>query len=148
MALIQVNWRPDERQLRTFGAIGAVALTVLGGLATWRGSLLGIQLEVATAQRVAYALWGAGALAAVLAWMAPRSLLPIYVIATAISLPIGFVISYVVLGILFYLVLTPFGLVFRLLGRDPLERRFDKASRSYWVARSPVDDVSRYYRQY
>ena len=80
--------------------------------------------------------------------MAPRSLLPIYVIATAISLPIGFVISYVVLGVLFYLVLTPFGLVFRLLGRDPLERRFDKASRSYWVRRSPVDDVSRYYRQY
>jgi hypothetical protein len=70
------------------------------------------------------------------------------VIATAISLPIGFVVSYLVLGILFFLVLTPFGLVFRLLGRDPLERRFDKASRSYWVARSPVDDVSRYYRQY
>jgi hypothetical protein len=41
-------------------------------------------------------------------------------------------------GILFFCVLTPLGLLMRLAGRDPMQRRRDPATTSYWVARLPA----------
>jgi hypothetical protein len=42
-----------------------------------------------------------------------------------------------VLGLLFYLVITPFGLIRQLLVRDPLRLRTDPQATSYWVTREP-----------
>lgn len=47
------------------------------------------------------------------------------------------VVSPVALGILFYLVFMPIGLVMRIAGKDPLRLRFDPAAKSYWIPRSP-----------
>jgi len=41
------------------------------------------------------------------------------------------------LALLFFLVITPFGLARRLFVRDPLRRRIDKNRKSYWVERQP-----------
>lgn len=148
MSLIQVNWKPNERQLRTFGLICGVVGAVLGVLTLWRGSIFGIELEIARAREVSYFLFAGATICVVFALTKARAFWPLYVLATAISLPIGFVLSYAVLGVLFYLVVTPYGLIFRLIGRDALNRRFDRSARSYWVRRTPVTDMSRYYRQY
>jgi hypothetical protein len=43
----------------------------------------------------------------------------------------------IVTGLLFYLVFTPVGFLYRLLGRDPLRIKFDKATKSYWIERRP-----------
>lgn len=50
---------------------------------------------------------------------------------------LGRVIGLFALALLFYLVITPFGLARRLFVRDPLRRRIDKSSKSYWVERQP-----------
>lgn len=47
------------------------------------------------------------------------------------------IVNPAVMGMLFYLVLTPFGCAMRLLGKDPLRRRFDPSAGSYWIPRSP-----------
>jgi hypothetical protein len=47
------------------------------------------------------------------------------------------VVSPIVLGVLFFLVVAPTGLLMRVLGKDPLRLRLDRASRSYWIERSP-----------
>lgn len=47
------------------------------------------------------------------------------------------IVSPIALGILFYLVVTPTGLLMRLLGKDPLRLRFDPAADSYWIKRDP-----------
>jgi len=52
------------------------------------------------------------------------------------------------LAIVLYLVFTPVGLLLRLLGRDPLERGFDRAAPSYWTARRRADTMDRYFRQF
>jgi intracellular septation protein A len=148
MSLIQVNWNPNEKQLRTFGLVCAVVCVVLGALTLWRGSIAGIELQPASARQLSYALWAVAVVSSGLAWTMPKALLRPYQAATAISLPIGFVVSYVVLGVLFYLVLTPIGLVFRLMGRDLLTRSFDRSASSYWVRRAPVTDINSYYRQF
>jgi len=148
MSLIQVNWKPNEGQLRTFGLICGLIGAVLGVSTLWRGSIFGIELEIARAREVSYLLLAGATVCVVFALTKARAFWPLYVLATAISLPIGFVLSYAVLGVLFYLVVTPYGLIFRLIGRDALTRRFDRSARSYWVRRTPVTDMNRYYRQY
>ena len=47
------------------------------------------------------------------------------------------IVSPVVLAVLFYAVVTPTGLVMRLLGKDPLRLRFDRQAESYWIRRTP-----------
>ncbi|MEW6055378.1 MAG: SxtJ family membrane protein [Bdellovibrionota bacterium] len=39
----------------------------------------------------------------------------------------------IVMGVLFYVLVTPVALVLRVLGKDPLKRSFDKQAKSYWV---------------
>lgn len=47
------------------------------------------------------------------------------------------VVNPIVLGVIFYVVLTPMGVLMRLRGRDPMQRRLDPQSTSYWVHRKP-----------
>ena len=47
------------------------------------------------------------------------------------------VVSPVVLGAVFFAVLTPIGVVQRLAGRDLMQRKRDKSIRSYWIPRVP-----------
>ena len=47
----------------------------------------------------------------------------------------GFFVSRVILFVLFYVVLTPMGLIARLLGKDILDQKIDKSKKSYWQDR-------------
>ena len=49
------------------------------------------------------------------------------------SWPMGWVFSHVLLGVTYYLVITPIGLILRLLGKDPMRRRFDREAKTYWI---------------
>ncbi len=47
------------------------------------------------------------------------------------------VVSPIVLGALFFVVITPFGLARQIFGKDPMQRRFDKDAQTYWIDREP-----------
>jgi hypothetical protein len=51
-------------------------------------------------------------------------------------------VSPVILGAIFFLILTPVGLFTRLLGRDELRLRAHPGARSYWIDRKPVGPVA------
>ncbi len=53
------------------------------------------------------------------------------------GLVLGRIVSPVVIGILYYLVITPFGIVMRLAGKDPLRLRREPDAQSYWIKRDP-----------
>jgi len=72
----------------------------------------------------------------------------LYVGLTLLTFPIGFILSHVLLAIVFYLVITPVGLVMRLLGRDPLQRKFNREASTYWVDHAEPKSVEEYFRQY
>jgi hypothetical protein len=78
----------------------------------------------------------------------PKYLLPFYVVISAVSLPIGILVSFAILAVLYFGVFTPIALAFRLLGRDVLHRRFDASAKTYWTPRRPVEDVRCYFRQF
>jgi hypothetical protein len=148
MSLVAVNWKPDARQLRWFGLFCVLGF---GGLGTWiflRQHVFGFELSTVAATRTAYALWSLGTVCGLTGLVAPTALRPLYVVLTALALPIGFVVSHVLMALIYYGLITPIGLYFRLRGRDPLKRKLDPQATSYWDAREPVRDRARYFRQF
>jgi hypothetical protein len=148
MAFIEIDWKPNERHLRGFGTACVAAFAAIGAWVLWRHSILGFDLRADTAWRVALALWALSAVCGVLRLTAPNWLRPLYVGLMAASLPIGLVMSHIVVGIVFFGVVTPIALLFRLMGRDPLQRRFERRALTYWVPRRSLTDVAKYYRQF
>jgi hypothetical protein len=148
MALVGVNWRPGDHQLRGFGTASVVVFGALAAWALWRHSIFGVSLGPERAWRIAAVLWGLAAMCGVLRIFAPRWLRPLYIGLVAVSLPVGLAISHGVVGIVFFGIVTPIALAFRLIGRDALERTFDRAAATYWAPRTRIADVARYYRQF
>ncbi len=148
MAMMEVNWNPPAKQLRSFGWICLVAFGALGAWLRYRQTLFGFEFQPDTAAMVARALWGIAAVSALLALVAPRALRPLHVLLTAISLPIGLVISHVLMALLYYGLFTPLALIFRIMGRDALQRRFEPDAATYWTRRKPVTDRKQYFRQF
>jgi hypothetical protein len=54
------------------------------------------------------------------------------------GLLLGKIVSPVVIGILYYGMITPFGIVMRLAGRDPLRLKRDPGAATYWIRRDPA----------
>jgi len=54
-----------------------------------------------------------------------------------LGLLLGKVVSPVALGILFYCVIAPIGVLARLAGKDPLRLKLDSGANSYWIPRKP-----------
>ena len=72
----------------------------------------------------------------------------VFLLASYATFPIGFVVSYVILAVVYYLVLTPIGLVLRLTGYDPMQRRFDRNAKTYWTPREQEESTEQYFRQF
>jgi len=72
----------------------------------------------------------------------------IYVGCSIVAFPVGWVVSQVMLALMFYGVITPVALFFRLRGRDLLHRALPKDRAGFWTAKSLPQDVQRYFRQY
>lgn len=72
-----------------------------------------------------------------LALLRPSSLAPLNKLWTKFGALLHRIVSPVALGVLFFLVVTPTGLLMRLFGKDPLRLRLDRNAKSYWIERSP-----------
>lgn len=68
----------------------------------------------------------------------PAWLHPLNQAWTKLGLLLGRVVSPIVMGLLFFIVVAPMALLFRLLGKDPLRLRVDAAAGSYWIERRPA----------
>ena len=58
------------------------------------------------------------------------------------------VVSFIVLAIFYYLIITPIGIIFRISGRDVLCRNWQEEKDSYWVEHKKTGDMQRYFRQF
>ena len=138
MALIEVNTNPTRRQLAVFGASWLVFVSAVGMLVAFRAESL-------TGACVLWAVAGAVPLAGLLV---PGLLRVVYVAMAYAAFPVGWVVSIVVLAIVYFAVITPMGVLMRLLGRDPMTRRFDAQAETYWVPHRTRDEPESYFRQF
>ncbi len=138
MRLIRIEHNLSPRQLTVFSLCWLAALGLVGGLVLGRGGPL----------RVAVVLWIAALALPLIGWPLPAALRIVYLGMAYAAFPIGLVISHAILAAVYYAVLTPIGLLMRLVGHDPMRRRFDPQAESYWIERKPDENVSRYFRQF
>ena len=129
-------WNPSDRQLRQFGLTAWIALPIIA--AFWKAGAVPAILIAA----------GIGATAAALGLIYPRSLKAPFVVLRLLTLPIGFAVHELCLGLVFFAVLVPLGLVFRCLGRDALQKRLDAGATGYWQAKEQPSDVASYFRRW
>jgi hypothetical protein len=128
---------PSEREIRWFGVMLLAVFALFGGVAFFAfGSA-----------RVARGLWITGAALFALHTAVPPLRRPLYDVWMTLVTPFGRAISQLILGIIYFGLITPIALCMRLFGRDKLERRFDPKREGYWILRTPSDDTARYFRQ-
>jgi hypothetical protein len=137
MILTDIPWRPSKSTLRQFAILWLFCV----GLLAWRfgvasGQVAGVVLGV-----LAVGIGAAG-------WHWPATVRPLFVALTLLTLPIGWVVSTLLLVVVFYGVFTPIALLFRLMGRDALERRFRPDRDSYWEPKVLTSDPARYFRPF
>ncbi len=134
--MITPNWNPRAKQLRQFAAAGLVGFGLVGWM-FWH------KVHSPTG---AYIFWTIGALTFVVGMATPEAIRPLYALLMAVTLPIGWLVSAIFLRIIFYIFLTPIGLIFRALGRDPLRLRKPSGT-SFWIDHRDRPDIESYFRQ-
>lgn len=123
----------DKVTLRKFGLMVGGVFAALGAFLLWR--------DVSWAIFFVYL----GAPLMVLGAILPNLLRPIYIGWMAMALVLGSIVTRVLLTIFFFIIITPVGLFFKLIGRDALHRKLDRGSETYWIEKEyPITDNSRY----
>ena len=140
MAPAEIDWNPDERKLRQFAVAWLIAFGVAGLVVAWRAGRGPWTWPIA--------LWGLAAAVGLCGTVMPRAVLWIYRGWTALAFPLGWVVNHVLLAAIYFGLFTPITLVFRLIGRDALQRRFPSDADSCWIKRSGRSDRDRYFRQF
>jgi hypothetical protein len=115
--------KTSDRDLRKFGLVVGGVFFAVGLLFLWRYP-----------HRTPYFAWPGGALM-VMGVVLPRALKWVYVAWMSVAFVLGFVMAHIILTLLFFLVITPMGLVARLTGKDFLSLKLDRTAKSYWLPR-------------
>ncbi len=129
-----------KKALRSFGVVVGAVLLGIAVVVAWRNGW--------TVTPAAGWLAGLGGALVVLGGLAPRLLRPVYYLWMALALVMGFVMTRVLLTLVFFLLITPIGLVMRLAGKDPMHRRPDPDADSYWIEKDYIDDSAERLEKY
>jgi predicted membrane metal-binding protein len=122
---------------RSFGLLFTVVSGLLGAWMLWKDN------------RFAGVAFGIAALFLLAALAYPRILRPLNVAWMHLGLLLNRVVSPIVMGVIYFGLVTPIATVMRLRGRDVLLRRFDPELGSYWIERDPPGpDGSSFPRQF
>ena len=145
--MIELNLNPEPRILRQFGAIALVGFGALAAMAWFERFVFGFGLGEARVI-VCAILGGLGVLSAVFGLLWPAGNRPLFVGLSIVTFPIGFVLSYVIMGALFFGLFAPIALLFRLIGRDSLKRELDADAKTYWTTAPKPRPKADYFKQY
>ena len=137
MALLKLNLAPSPKDLRVFAGCLTVFLLIFAAMA-WRKDAQGAA-QILALSATAVLLIGL---------ILPRALTWVFKGAVLITYPIGFILSHVIMAVIFFVVMMPIGLIMRGLGRDPLNRKFSSEKSTYWEKKSESAPPSRYLRQF
>jgi hypothetical protein len=127
-----MSWISDEyqkldrspRALRRFGFTVGSVLFLLGGIMLWRHRNAG------------WPFLSIGALLLLAAAFAPAALRYLHQAWMTVAFALGWVVTRIILTIVFCLIVTPIGLLQRVCGKRPLEFGFKSDETTYWQRQS------------
>jgi len=129
------NISTDKKELKSFGyTIGIIFLIVYIALFYFSNYLY---------QNLAMIALGF----IVLGVIAPLILKPIYIVWMIFAVILGWIMTRVILSIVFYLIITPIGIITRLLGEDFLFLKRLKTDGSYWNYRNSSEELNQDYEK-
>lgn len=120
------NIKSGRRELRQFGITIGVVACLVGIWFAWREKEWYNYFFIVTGFLI------------FCAFVLPGILKPFQKVWMTLSLLMGWVVTRVILIALFYLLVTPIGLLARLCGKEFLHRKFDRKRPSYWIPRKTV----------
>lgn len=126
MRFSDIDRHPASSKLRQFGLLCLVAGCAAIPRFGWAPAVVG----------------GVAALAGI---VRPAWLRPIFVGASIAAFPAGWLISRLILGLVFFGIVTPIAIVFRLAGRD---RAGIRTAAPRWIGRNEERDPRSYFRQF
>ncbi|ODS33660.1 MAG: hypothetical protein SCARUB_01179 [Candidatus Scalindua rubra] len=131
--------RKDEKsEIKKFGIGLTVLLCLIGGWQLYKGHV-----------NIYVWFFGFGGLVLVLSFFAPVILKPLYKVTTTVGNAVGWVNTRILLGIIFYVIFTPIGILLRIIRKDLLDERLNKEAKSYWRGKDKgVFTKEQYERQY
>ena len=118
------NIKSEKSDLRKFGITIGVILLIIAGFLFWK-------------EKESYQIFlTVGTILFVLGILVPAVLKPIYWIWMIFATILGWMMTRVILSLLFYIIITPIGLIPRFFGKQFLELKWDKSKESYWNYRT------------
>ncbi|MCZ6836541.1 MAG: SxtJ family membrane protein [Planctomycetota bacterium] len=133
-----INTNPSSKDLRIFAALQLIFFVIIA-LILWRRF---------SSMAASNSIIGMSLLIAILGSWKPALMRPIYVGWMFAVFPIGWTVTHLVLGLVYYLLITPIGLLLRVWGHDPLRRKIDPQATTYWIERQAPSSSDRYFRQF
>ena len=128
---------PSERHLRQFAGL---FLVVFLAIAAWRWSGAGADTWTMVIGALAVVVGATGL-------VAPAAVRPIYTGWMVVAFPIGWTVSRLALGAVFFLTVTPLAVLFRVTGRDALRLRPRRDAATFWLAKRQPAAMREYFRQ-
>ena len=132
-----IQWYPDRDELRRFAFWMLGGFALLGLVGVWRTGAVGMGPCI---------MWGLGVVLA-LSTLVPGLGRAAYLGVYLVSGILGYIVSRIVLALIFCLVFVPIGLALRVRGRDILQRGRPAAA-SMWLPHHQRQDPNSYYRQF
>ena len=133
-----VEKEPQSRDLTILALLFLAILSVIGAFQLfWKGSDSGHY-------------WiGAGVVFAATR-LVPPLFRQLYRFWIRLSVILGYFISRIILIITYFVAAAPVGIIMRILGKDPMERKRDPQAPTYWIKRDVEEDfsVERYEKQF
>jgi len=118
------NIKIKKSDIRNFEITVGIILLIISGFLYWKEKEL-FQIFLAI-----------GIILFLTAIVLPSVLRPVYWIWMIFAIILGWIMTRVILSLLFFIILTPIGLTLRFFGKQFLELRWDKSKESYWNVRT------------
>ena len=118
------NIKSEKSDLQKFGITIGVILLIIAGFLFWKEKE---SFQILLTFGVTFCILGIAI---------PFILKPIYWVWMIFATILGWIMTRVILSLLFYIIFTPIGLILRFFGKQFLELRWDKSKESYWNSRT------------
>ena len=133
----QISSSATTKQIRQFGLLVGMVLIAIGSWQLYR--------QIYPTTRII--LWVIGGFLFVSGLLWPKILKPFYILWMFLAHILSWINTRIILGLIFYLIFTPIGLIMRLIKRDPLQRKIDQEVDSYWIQREEPQNIKEHFER-
>ena len=129
------NIKGDKSDWKKFGITMGIILTIIGSYLLWKKN-----------NYFEYFFFVA-AVFFILGLILPAALKYVYKAWMSLAVVMGFIMTRVIMVIIFYLIVTPIGLIASITGKEFLDMKIDQNAKSYWLARKGAQNVKADYER-